>query len=431
MRVTSKLASPSAAALALAAALCAGGQAFADQVIPDDLIVQGSLCVGFDCVNNENFGFDTIILKENNTRILFNDTSVQAGFPANDWRLIANDSANGGANLFAIEDATAARRLLTLSAGAPNNAIFLDSTGRVGFRTSTPVLDLHVSTSNTPAHRLEQTNAGGFTAQTWDIAGNEANFFVRDVTSGSRLPFRIRPGAPTSSIDISADGDVGFNTASPATGIHLRRAADNNNGIMRLEAISTNNAGLTFWTGGDNTMRNWQIANNFQTAGGLSFLRSASNLGNPLTGVMELDVNGNLGLGTPTPSTRLHTTGGVRFQGLPSCANGIVSDANGLLSCSASSRLFKTVTGDLAFNVALTNVMALKPQVGAYKDTPDVPEHWLIAEDVAAVDPALVGLNEGKPYTVKTQNVVADLIVVVQQQQREIEELKRLLSSKR
>src|SRR5688572_32633861 len=59
----------------------------------------------------------------------------------------------------------------------------------------------------TTLFRSEQTNAGGFTAQTWDIAGNEANFFVRDVSSGSRLPFRIRPGAPTSALDIAADGD--------------------------------------------------------------------------------------------------------------------------------------------------------------------------------------------------------------------------------
>ena len=61
--------------------------------------------------------------------------------------------------------------------------------------------------------RLEQNNSGGFTAQTWDVAGNEANFFVRDVTGGSRLPFRIRPGAPTSSIDINASGNVGIGTA--------------------------------------------------------------------------------------------------------------------------------------------------------------------------------------------------------------------------
>ncbi|HEY6045961.1 MAG TPA: hypothetical protein VIU65_05115, partial [Pyrinomonadaceae bacterium] len=42
-----------------------------DQVIPDDLIVQGSACVGLDCVNGEVFGFDTIRTKENNTRIQF------------------------------------------------------------------------------------------------------------------------------------------------------------------------------------------------------------------------------------------------------------------------------------------------------------------------------------------------------------------------
>jgi len=172
----------------------------ADQVIADDLIVQGSTCVGFDCVNGESFGFDTIRLKENNTRIKFDDTSVGT-FPANDWQLTANDSASGASSKFSIEDITGAKVPFTVTAGAATNSIFVDSTGRVGFRTSTPVLDLHVATSNTPALRLEQNSSGGFTAQTWDIAGNEANFFVRDVTGGSRLPFRIRPGAPTSSID--------------------------------------------------------------------------------------------------------------------------------------------------------------------------------------------------------------------------------------
>ena len=191
-----------------------------DQVIPDDLIVQGSGCFGFDCVNNESFGFDTIKMKENNLRIKAEDTSV-GSFPTIDWQLTFNDSASGGASKFSVEDITGAKVPLTITAGAATNSLFVDSTGRIGFRTSTPVLDLHVATSNTPALRLEQNNAGGFTAQTWDIAGNEANFFVRDVTSGSRLPFRIRPGAPTSSIDIAADGDVGIGTASPAKRLHV------------------------------------------------------------------------------------------------------------------------------------------------------------------------------------------------------------------
>jgi Chaperone of endosialidase len=209
-----------------------------DQVIPDDLIVQGSACVGLDCVNNESFGFDTIRLKENNTRIKFEDTSTGA-FPTTDWQLTANDSASGGADKFSIEDVTGSKVPFTVTGGAATNSIFVDSIGRVGFRTSTPVLDLHVNTSNTPALRLEQNNSGGFTAQTWDVAGNEANFFVRDVTSGSRLPFRIRPGAPTSSIDINASGFVGVGTASPSVKLNVAGSDGTSTQVLVKETNGT------------------------------------------------------------------------------------------------------------------------------------------------------------------------------------------------
>lgn len=188
----------------------------------DTLYVQGSFCVGFDCVNNEAMGFDTIRLKENSLRIKFDDTSTTAGFPNRDWQITANDSSSGGANKFSIEDITGARVPFTLEAGASTNSVFVDSSSRVGFRTSNPVLDLHVSTSNSPGLRLEQNASGGFSAQSWDIVGNETNFFVRDVTGGSRLPFRIRPGAPTSSLDISATGNIGVGTASPSQKLHVR-----------------------------------------------------------------------------------------------------------------------------------------------------------------------------------------------------------------
>src|SRR6266850_3180639 len=165
-------------ALMLGATLIASGQAAADQVIGDDLIVQGSLCVGLDCVNNESFGFDTIRLKENNTRIRFEDTSTSTGFPANDWQITANDSNSGGANYLAFDDVTNSRQPFRVTGGAPTASLFVANNGKVGFRTSTPLLDLHVATGDTPAHRFEQTSASGFTAQIWDVAGNEANFFV-------------------------------------------------------------------------------------------------------------------------------------------------------------------------------------------------------------------------------------------------------------
>lgn len=193
-----------------------GGITAFDSVTADDLIVQGSICAGFDCVNNESFGFDTIRLKENNLRIGFMDTSVSP-FPTNDWTIVANDSASGGASFLGFEDVTGSKFPFKVIAGAPTNSLFVSDTGNIGVGTGTPILDVHVNTGDTPAFRLEQNNGSGFTAQTWDIAGNEANFFVRDVTGGSLLPFRIRPGAPTSSIDIAANGNVGIGTASPST----------------------------------------------------------------------------------------------------------------------------------------------------------------------------------------------------------------------
>jgi hypothetical protein len=268
----------------------------ADQVIPDDLIVQGSTCVGLDCVNNESFGFDTIRLKENNTRIKFEDTSVGT-FPTNDWQLTANDSASGGSSKFSIEDITGSRVPFTITAGAATNSIFLDSTGRLGLRTATPVLDLHINTSNTPAIRLEQNNSGGFTAQTWDVAGNEANFFVRDVTGGSRLPFRIRPGAPTSSVDISADGNVGIGTASPSQSLHVSGSdgttevlVTETNGTTALRTLLelSNNGGSRFNITDTSTGATWGLNNN---GGNLNMIKSGTGVtAASLTGTGTLTV---------------------------------------------------------------------------------------------------------------------------------------------
>lgn len=182
------------------------GTAMADQVFADDLIVQGSACIGIDCVNGESFGFDTLRLKENNLRIKAQDTSSSASFPTTDWQITFNDSGNGGANKFSIDDIDAGRTPFTIEANSIANALYVSDAGDIGVGTATPVVEVHAVDGNSPTFRLEQNGSSGFTPQTWDLAGNETNFFLRDVTNGSRLPFRVQPNTPDQTLFMRTTG---------------------------------------------------------------------------------------------------------------------------------------------------------------------------------------------------------------------------------
>lgn len=221
------------------------GAASAQQVFTTNVIVQGSACIGIDCVSGESFGFDTLRLKENNLRIGATDTSTSASFPSNDWQLTFNDSSNGGANKFSVDDISGGRTPFTIEAGARTNALYVEDGGRIGVGTATPVVNLHVVTGNTPTLRLDQDGSSGFTPQVWDVAGNEAGFFVRDATSGSRLPFRILPGAASQALVVAGNSNVGIGAGTaPAGALHVRRGNENVDLILE----QTSGAVPTAWT---------------------------------------------------------------------------------------------------------------------------------------------------------------------------------------
>jgi hypothetical protein len=376
-----------------------------DFVIADDLIVQGSACIGLDCVDGEAFGFDTIRMKENNTRLKYDDTSSSVGFPANDWQLTANDSASGGLNKWSVDDVTGAKTPFTIEAGTPTNALYVDSTGKIGFRTATPVLDLQINTSDTPAIRQEQNSSGGFTAQTWDIGGNEANWFVRDVTGGSRLPLRIRPGAPTSSVDIAATGRVGVGTATPQSNLHVfsLNTADSFVGLgPNPGGVAADQSGLNIGYGGGSFGR------------GTGFLNVRPDTGavapNPSLRLLTANVErmiitntGNIGIGISNPAAGnlIEAASGARLT-----VGGAWLDS--------SSRAVKDEIRPLAFGDARAAFAGLQPVTFVYRAAPGERHVGFIAEDV----PDLVASGDRKALS--PMDLVAVLTRVVQDQDRRL-----------
>lgn len=197
---------------AASAWLAVAGQAQAATVlVPSGSgVIREDLCVGdttgcpdsFSSVPNRS-----LQLAGNNTGIRFLDTSTAGPFPGMDWDIQINDNLSGGPNQFGIgtgED----QLMFVIEGGAPQNALRVSQNGNIGLGEPSPASELHIADGDTPTIRLEQDASSGFTAETFDIAANETNFFVRDSTNGSAIPFKIQPGAPDNTLTLASSGNV-------------------------------------------------------------------------------------------------------------------------------------------------------------------------------------------------------------------------------
>jgi hypothetical protein len=280
------------------------------------------------------------------------------------------------------------------------------------------VLDVHANTSDTPAIRLEQNNSGGFTAQTWDMAGNEANFFVRDVTGGSRLPFRIRPGAPTSSIDIAASGNVGVGTPSPAFPLDVLTAGQSvarfkstaaaNAVNVTLDSAATRNVNLEYQEDGVNKWFQGNEASNDRW-------RITNSTANGNAEVVSVLQTGSVGIGTTAPDQKLSV-------------NGDASKVGGGSWQSFSDERLKNIKG--RFNLGLNAIMQLQPLRYEYRADNALGlrsegEHiGFGAQAVQKIIPEAVTKNSQGYMMVNNDPILWTMLNAIKEQQKEIAELK-------
>jgi Chaperone of endosialidase len=346
----------------------------------DDVIITGSLGVGFDCANGESFGYATIKLKENNLQLLFEDTSI-GSFPTNDWKFQVNDSTSGGASYFTLWDVDGGRRPFTIEAGAPSHSLYVEDYGRVGLGTSIPYVELHMKDGDSPTVRLDQDGSSGWAAQSWDLCGNETNFFIRDVTHGSKLCMRIQPNTPSNTLCMRSTGYVGIGTWSPG---------------WPLEVETTGEAATFVLERTDGAMA-------YINAGG-----TYVNMGSCSNNHVRWMANG-------VWKAQLNTDGTLTMASGASCtAGGIWTNS--------SSRELKDNIESLSASEAMEALTGLEPVKYNYKLDETDAHVGFIAEDV----PDLVATKDRKGMS--PMDVTAVLTKVVQEQERVNREQQRMIA---
>jgi|GEM_PF-3380016 len=173
--------------------------------------------------------------------------------------------------------------------GAEQTALFIDANGYVKAR----VLDPAAFGGFTEMDTLAWLRAGN-TASAGDIIGTLNAVDFRIFTNGSE---RMR---------VSAAGNVGIGTLSPAHRLDV--SFDGSDRVARIRNISN--------TGGAHGM----LISTVRTSSDAYIL----NLDAAGSTRMYVRSDGNVGIGTNSPTAQLHTTGTVRIANYPSGANGAI-----------------------------------------------------------------------------------------------------------
>ena len=207
--------------------------------------------------------------------------------------------------------------------------MIIEHSGKVGIGTTSPDYSLHISGTGSQRLRIQKTDAGGDAdlqlyspsdSTQWILFGDSTSGnnsgVIKYVHSTNKMHFR------TNDVDdrlvISSDGNVGIGTTSPRGELEIESTGVTNLYLTRNDTTinNTNSLGVIGFSGtedGSTYIDGAQIyakaevswsSGDYKT--GLAF---ATNSGNSLTERMRLDRNGNLGIGTDSPSQLLNIEG--------------------------------------------------------------------------------------------------------------------------
>ncbi len=247
----------------------------------------------------------------------------------------------------------------------------IDSSGNVGIGTASPESNLHVYTPSGQANIKIQSGS------------NDAVFFANAAVNFGIWGFdntRLSLGTnSTERVSITGDGNVGIGTTSPSGALHVQKSISGGFGGIIYNTQSTGGFGLSVRGGNSSS----EDALRIQNVGG--------------TYLLNVKGDGNVGIGTTSPSQKLHVAGNLRVTGAYYDSNNAPGTLDQVLTSTATGVAWvdpSTITAEAATLV----VIECKNTSGATitKGTPVYQTGIVGATDVIEIAPADALISAGK-----------------------------------
>jgi hypothetical protein len=368
-------------------------------------------------------GADQVAISTNGTGRLFVDASGNVGVkrsaPDNDLSIGSTGSLAQDANSFYIGSnftgtganfigsSKHAQRLFfnnssangylsysnTGTAGTAGNPITwqerfrVTSDGKLGLGTSSPTHNLTIGHSLPQDYVLAlRGGVGGFLG--WD---DSANCTILQAPNTRSLQFRVNSdtfSAGTMAMHINSSGNVGVGTTSPSQPIEVVTATGG--GIAIRPSASNATQGLLWYDTGSGP---WGFVKYDHQASALSF-------GTVNNERARIDSSGRLGLGTSSPSAKLHidNAGGTLLSDLVLIKGGGGSGSGNLLSIQSNSADQLFAVNGLSYNVTMCSAGG---RVGIGTTS---PEHNLHVKDSSDGAVKIGGSNSTTGLTISYSN---------------------------